>query len=52
MCVLFKLDDIYAIYESEETQEALRDATGKCINGQLTTFTLQTTAYGLTNNGT
>ncbi|GER48708.1 D-arabinono-1,4-lactone oxidase family protein [Striga asiatica] len=36
---------------SEETQESLGDANGKCINGIFTTSALRTTAFGLTNNG-
>ncbi|KAJ8898581.1 hypothetical protein K2173_001478 [Erythroxylum novogranatense] len=35
----------------EETQESLRDATGKCISGKLITSTLLSSANGLTNNG-
>ncbi|XVF72950.1 hypothetical protein PTKIN_Ptkin12aG0161600 [Pterospermum kingtungense] len=36
---------------TEETQESLRDANGKCISANLIISTLQTGAYGLTNNG-
>ncbi|OMO64207.1 hypothetical protein CCACVL1_21953 [Corchorus capsularis] len=35
----------------EETQESLRDANGKCLSAKLIISTLQTGAYGLTNNG-
>ncbi|XWS31985.1 hypothetical protein CRYUN_Cryun23aG0121700 [Craigia yunnanensis] len=36
---------------TEETQESLRDANGKCLGAKLVISTLQTAAYGLTNNG-
>ncbi|XWS76817.1 hypothetical protein CRYUN_Cryun01aG0210000 [Craigia yunnanensis] len=36
---------------TEETQESLRDANGKCLSAKLVISTLQTAAYGLTNNG-
>ncbi|KAL3622319.1 putative L-gulonolactone oxidase 6 [Castilleja foliolosa] len=36
---------------SEEAQESLADAEGKCINGILTTSTLKAVGFGLTNNG-
>ncbi|KAE8723253.1 L-gulonolactone oxidase 5 [Hibiscus syriacus] len=36
---------------TEETQESLRDANGKCLNAKVIVSTLQTAAYGLTNNG-
>ncbi|KAK6260492.1 hypothetical protein SCA6_014966 [Theobroma cacao] len=39
------------IRTTEETQESLRDADGKCLSGKLIVSTLQTAAYGLTNNG-
>ncbi|XVE73636.1 hypothetical protein DITRI_Ditri11bG0134400 [Diplodiscus trichospermus] len=39
------------IRSTEETQESLRDANGKCLSAKLVTSTLQTAAYGLTNNG-
>lgn len=35
----------------EEIQESTGDADGKCISAKLLTSLLQTTAYGLTNNG-
>ncbi|PIN22533.1 D-arabinono-1, 4-lactone oxidase [Handroanthus impetiginosus] len=35
---------------TEETQESLGDVDGKCISGTLTTSTLRTMAYGLTND--
>ncbi|KAE8703630.1 putative L-gulonolactone oxidase 1 [Hibiscus syriacus] len=35
----------------EETQEFFRDADGKCLNAKAIISTLQTAAYGLTNNG-
>ncbi|KAB2052473.1 hypothetical protein ES319_A12G123500v1 [Gossypium barbadense] len=35
----------------EETQESLRDTEGKCLNAKLVTSTLQSSAYGLTDNG-
>ncbi|KAK4478297.1 hypothetical protein RD792_017586 [Penstemon davidsonii] len=35
----------------EETREALEDINGKCIDGRLTSTTLRTAAYGLTNDG-
>ncbi|MFQ6629231.1 hypothetical protein Gotur_008293, partial [Gossypium turneri] len=34
----------------EETQESLGDTEGKCLNAKLVTSTLQSSAYGLTNN--
>ncbi|KZV07146.1 D-arabinono-1,4-lactone oxidase family protein [Dorcoceras hygrometricum] len=37
--------------ETEETQELLGDAEGKCVNGELTTSALKTIAYGYTNDG-
>ncbi|XP_057775649.1 probable L-gulonolactone oxidase 6 [Salvia miltiorrhiza] len=36
---------------TEETQESLGDANGKCINGRTTTAFLRATAFGLTNDG-
>lgn len=39
------------IRSTEEAQESLRDANGKCIGANLIISTLQTAAYGLTNNG-
>ncbi|XP_010544874.1 PREDICTED: probable L-gulonolactone oxidase 6 [Tarenaya hassleriana] len=39
------------IRSTEETQEALRDANGKCIGAKLITSTLFASAYGLTSNG-
>ncbi|KAJ9171571.1 hypothetical protein P3X46_014921 [Hevea brasiliensis] len=36
---------------TEENQESLGNAEGKCISARLTTTTLLTSAYGLTNNG-
>ncbi|KAG7570734.1 FAD-binding type PCMH-like superfamily [Arabidopsis thaliana x Arabidopsis arenosa] len=36
---------------SEETQETLRDANGKCVAAKAITSTLFATSYGLTNNG-
>ncbi|OAY48943.1 probable L-gulonolactone oxidase 6 [Manihot esculenta] len=36
---------------TEENQESLSDAEGKCISAKLSTTTLLTSAYGLTNNG-
>ncbi|XVF33090.1 hypothetical protein REPUB_Repub17cG0138300 [Reevesia pubescens] len=36
---------------TEETQESLRDADGKCLGAKVVISTLQTGAYGLTNNG-
>ncbi|KAF2324942.1 hypothetical protein GH714_021738 [Hevea brasiliensis] len=35
---------------TEENQESLHDAEGKCISARLTTTTLLTSAYGLKNN--
>ncbi|KAJ1414750.1 L-gulonolactone oxidase, plant [Sesbania bispinosa] len=35
---------------TEELQEATRDANGKCITAKLTTATLASSGYGLTNN--
>ncbi|KAL3832812.1 hypothetical protein ACJIZ3_007548 [Penstemon smallii] len=40
-----------ALRSTEETQESLGDIDGKCINGQLSTSTLRTLAYGLTSDG-
>ncbi|KAK4267070.1 hypothetical protein QN277_023907 [Acacia crassicarpa] len=37
---------------TEELQEATRDANGKCLNAQSATRTSETSAFGLTNNGT
>ncbi|XP_028782986.1 probable L-gulonolactone oxidase 6 isoform X1 [Neltuma alba] len=37
---------------TEELQEATRDANGKCRDAQSATRTAQTSAFGLTNNGT
>ncbi|KAI9093931.1 hypothetical protein K1719_026929 [Acacia pycnantha] len=37
--------------ETEELQEATRDANGKCLTAKLVTGTLKTLAFGLTNNG-
>jgi len=37
---------------TEELQEALHDANGKCISAKLITGLLSGIAYGLTNNGT
>ncbi|KAK4267072.1 hypothetical protein QN277_023911 [Acacia crassicarpa] len=37
---------------TEEHQEATRDANGICRSAQLATKTSETSAYGLTNNGT
>ncbi|XP_043706319.1 probable L-gulonolactone oxidase 6 [Telopea speciosissima] len=39
------------IRSSEESQESTRNADGKCIDAKLTTSTLMTSAFGLTNNG-
>ncbi|TYJ04891.1 hypothetical protein E1A91_A12G125400v1 [Gossypium mustelinum] len=39
------------VRSSEETQESSGDAEGKCLNAKLMTSTLQSSAYGLTNNG-
>ncbi|XP_027154655.1 probable L-gulonolactone oxidase 6 [Coffea eugenioides] len=39
------------IRTAEETQESIRDAVGKCINGGITTSILTNAAYGLTNDG-
>ncbi|XP_022759609.1 probable L-gulonolactone oxidase 6 isoform X1 [Durio zibethinus] len=39
------------VRSTEETQESLRDADGKCLSANLLTSTLQMGAYGLTNNG-
>ncbi|XP_065864142.1 probable L-gulonolactone oxidase 4 [Euphorbia lathyris] len=39
------------IRTSEESQESLGDAEGKCISARLVTTTLLKSAYGLTNNG-
>ncbi|KAM7508534.1 hypothetical protein LguiA_018987 [Lonicera macranthoides] len=36
---------------TEENQERLGDADGKCISAKLTASTLKTSAYGLTNDG-
>ncbi|KAE8722096.1 L-gulonolactone oxidase 2 [Hibiscus syriacus] len=36
---------------NEETQEFFRDANGKCLDAKVIVATLQTAAYGLTNNG-
>ncbi|KAK8718250.1 hypothetical protein V6N13_045491 [Hibiscus sabdariffa] len=36
---------------TEETQESLRDGNGKCLSAKVIVSTLQTAAYGLTNNG-
>ncbi|KAL9303028.1 putative oxidoreductase [Arabidopsis thaliana] len=36
---------------SEETQETLRDAHGKCVTATTISSTLFSTSYGLTNNG-
>nr|XP_027098253.1 probable L-gulonolactone oxidase 6 isoform X2 [Coffea arabica] len=38
------------IRTAEETQESIRDAVGKCINGGITTSILTNAAYGLTND--
>ncbi|XP_054782505.1 probable L-gulonolactone oxidase 6 isoform X2 [Prosopis cineraria] len=35
----------------EERQEATRDANGKCLDAQSATRTAETSAFGLTNNG-
>ncbi|PON48463.1 L-gulonolactone oxidase [Trema orientale] len=39
------------IRTTEDNQESLDDADGKCIGAKLLTTTLSTSAYGLTNNG-
>ncbi|EEF41912.1 probable L-gulonolactone oxidase 6 [Ricinus communis] len=39
------------IRATEENQEALGDVEGRCISARLTTGTLLTAAYGLTNRG-
>ncbi|KAG8391992.1 hypothetical protein BUALT_Bualt01G0245300 [Buddleja alternifolia] len=51
--VIYRIDDRVSSNTSgnEETQESLGDVDGKCISGKLTTSTLKTIAYGLTNNG-
>ncbi|KAL1568984.1 putative L-gulonolactone oxidase 6 [Salvia divinorum] len=36
---------------TEETQESLGDANGKCINGRITASFLRSTGFGLTNDG-
>ncbi|CAA7016050.1 unnamed protein product [Microthlaspi erraticum] len=42
---------ITTIRSSEETQETLRDANGKCVGAKVLTSALFATSYGLTNNG-
>ncbi|KDP28425.1 hypothetical protein JCGZ_14196 [Jatropha curcas] len=39
------------IRATEESQESLGDAEGKCISARLVTTSLLTSAFGLTNNG-
>ncbi|KAM6600116.1 hypothetical protein CsatA_019725 [Cannabis sativa] len=39
------------IRTTEDNQESLDDANGKCTGAKLVTTTLSTSAYGLTNNG-
>ena len=39
------------IINTEDNQESMDDAEGKCIGAKLITSTLSTGAYGLTNNG-
>ncbi|XP_061372895.1 probable L-gulonolactone oxidase 6 [Gastrolobium bilobum] len=36
---------------TEEFQEAIQDANGKCVSAKLTTATLEVAGYGLNNNG-
>ncbi|TYJ04889.1 hypothetical protein E1A91_A12G125300v1 [Gossypium mustelinum] len=46
------LSSVLSVIRSvEETQESLRDTEGKCLNAKLVTSTLQSSAYGLTDNG-
>ncbi|XP_068634524.1 probable L-gulonolactone oxidase 6 [Aristolochia californica] len=39
------------VRSTEETQEATRDANGKCRDGKITISMLMASAFGLTNNG-
>ncbi|KAF3973376.1 hypothetical protein CMV_003201 [Castanea mollissima] len=39
------------IRTTEEVQESLSDAAGKCLGAETVILALETTAYGLTNNG-
>eukprot|EP00257_Ricinus_communis_P021780 XP_015581337.1 probable L-gulonolactone oxidase 6 [Ricinus communis] len=43
--------ELLLIRHTEENQESLGDAEGKCISARLTSNVLFTSAYGLTNNG-
>ncbi|KAJ9537151.1 hypothetical protein OSB04_029884 [Centaurea solstitialis] len=42
---------LLALRLAEETQELSHNNVAKCVQGALTTTTLETTAYGLTNDG-
>ena len=42
---------VLCLFKLEEVQESLSDATGKCLGAETVILALETTAYGLSNNG-